>query len=93
MVKSFTVDCFGKGGLKILLEKSLSRRELEAISKLQEIEGLTFSASAKVLRKFMPESSAKAVLRKLCEKGLLKKENGFPLVVSEFGKKICEVLE
>ncbi len=92
MVDRFTEGGFGEGGLKILLEKSLSKRELEAISKLKEIEGLSFSASARALGKVMPESSAKAALRKLCEKGLIKKVSGSPLCISPLGKKICEVM-
>ena len=98
---------FGKKELRILLEKSLSRRELEAIGRLNEIGGLTFSAAVRALcgsrhrfatpptneGKNIPESTAKAVLRGLSEKGLIEKVNGHPISVTEFGRKIFEVMK
>ena len=84
---------FGKNELKILLEKSLSRRELEAIARLNEIEGLTFSSAVRILRKNIPESTAKAVLRCLASKGLIEKVNGHPISITKFGKKIGEVMK
>ncbi len=87
------VNCFGKNELRILLEKSLSRREIETISKLSEIEGLTFSSAVRFLRKNIPESTAKAVLRALASKGLIEKVNGHPISITKFGKKICEVMK
>lgn len=84
---------FGKNKLRILLEQSLSRRELEIISILGEISGLTFSSAVRILRKKIPESTAKAVLRGLVKKGLIEKVNGHPILITKLGKKIGEVMK
>ncbi len=83
---------FGKKELRVLLEKSLSRREIETISRLGKIEGLTFSSAVRTLRKEIPESTLKVILRVLAAKGIIEKVNGHPILITKFGKKIMEVI-
>jgi hypothetical protein len=61
---------FGKKELKILLERSLSKREKEILLAISKIQRKTFSSAVKSLSKEYPESTLKFVIRWPEQKGL-----------------------
>lgn len=77
--------------MNVFLELSLSHREKQVLHKLKDIDGLTISAAARLLKKEMPESTAKYTLRGLEKKGVIVRNS--PLYITPFGKFLLGVLE
>lgn len=84
---------FGNDELKTLLVHTLPKRDIEILGQISDIEGRTFSAAVRHLGKTFPESTAKAVLRKLVSEGLIICGNGNPIILTEFGKKIASMFD
>jgi hypothetical protein len=86
------VCVFGQDELKILLVHTLSKREKQILLKVNELEGRTFSAAVRMLRKDYPESTTKSVLRRFVAVGILNGGNGTPLACTAFGQTINRVM-
>lgn len=87
---------FGREELRILLEASLSGREIKIFQSLSLYEGRTFSSVVRLLPDY-PESTAKNIIRKLKSLNLIecgdRDNTNIPLVLTDFGLAILEVLD
>ena len=86
----------GRTELRTFLERSLSERERELLLATHDLQGLTFSAAVTKLASRYPESTAKAVLKRLKVFGFVRFGNaehkGSPLVFTALGKTVFDVL-
>ena len=81
--------------MKIYLERSLSKREIELLLNCYRYQGYTFSQVVSKLNSY-PQSTVKLVLRRLKDFVLLDfgdtKSKGKPLAFTKLGEKFSEIL-
>jgi len=68
-----------------LLKPFLTKRELELLLELPELEGLTFSKASKGL------TTRKRILKKFRKAGLIEFENGKPIRLTELARFIFQI--